>query len=274
MAAVLAPFSADFLAQLDEIGTPPGLKLPAGFSPPPGLEAPPGLELPAWMPAKVPVHEMVSDAAPLVEVKPAAVSAPAPEGDYQVLLRNLPNQMTSSAMMWAMLEQAKLDSGVTSLRSHPDGRALMTFSEYACAQRCVKHFHGRRWGKQIAAVEAIIGRSKGETSTDVAPQPTQPVVVKTLCADAVSFVPSFSADAPAFVPAFSAEAPAFVPAFSANAPAFVPASEFLTSSSLSKKKKSAEYQSSCSDDASTDAGTVSETEGDLERTVSEATENA
>jgi hypothetical protein len=161
-----------------EVGSvlPPGLAFPPGLEPPPGL-APPGLG----------GDDYVSDD-----------SATSAEEDPTVRIVNLPNHLMSKAMMEVTLEQANLDKYVVKFDATPGvqrGEAVITFTCFDAAQRCTRHFNGRRWDASGILVSA-------EVLTPKVPPTAEPAFV-------------FSAAVPEFVPlkpfAFSSNVPEFIP---------------------------------------------------------------
>jgi hypothetical protein len=167
-----------------EVGSvlPPGLAFPPGLEPPPGLAPPPGLG----------GDDDVS------ENHSPDHSAASAEEDPTVRIVNLPNHLMSKAMMEVTLEQANLDKYVVKFDAIPGvqrGEAIITFTCFDVAERCARHFNGRKWDASGILVSA-------EVLTPKVPPTAQPAFV-------------FSATVPEFVPlkpfAFSSNVPEFIP---------------------------------------------------------------
>lgn len=72
---------------------------------------------------------------------------------------SLPNHLLNKAMIGATLEQAKLETFVSSLTTKPGrqrGEALITFTTVDAAIRCARHFNGRRWDASGILVTALL----------------------------------------------------------------------------------------------------------------------
>lgn len=159
---------------------------------PPGLEPPPGLELPA---------ERKSDSDQKQQKKKkksatnsAEIIAPEPE-KFQVLLQNLPTMMLNECMLRVMLDQAKLID-VVDMKYRPNGKALITFGTYASLVQCISHFEGRQWGAAsrgvpISATYVRLVKMKQTPVVTALPAP-----MKSLSADAPTFVPGLFPAAP------------------------------------------------------------------------------
>jgi len=103
-----------------------------------------------------------------------------------------------------IFQQANLEQELLEFTVKPEGRtgrgeAIVVLATRAAAERCARHFNGRRWDASGVAVEATI----------IMPKPAESGLL--------------SADAPVFVPMFSGlSANALGQTMSANAPVFVP----------------------------------------------------
>lgn len=70
-----------------------------------------------------------------------------------VLLEGLKGKMCTYETLSVMLEQASLEGTVLDTREQGEVscQALLAFQSVFEAQRCVRHFHGRPWGRRIGA---------------------------------------------------------------------------------------------------------------------------
>lgn len=141
-------------------------------------------------------------------VKPSSLF----EQACQVRVRGLPKAILSDDMMEVIFQQANLEQDLleytVKLEGHTGrGEVIVSLASRVAAERCARHFNGRRWDASGVAVDATI----------VTPKPAES---GPLSANAPVFVPmlsGLSANAPGQT--MSANAPVFVP----KEPAFVTA---------------------------------------------------
>jgi len=117
----------------------------------------------------------------------------------RVAIRGLPNAILSQAMFDAVLEQAGVGSAVLSSSTEVGrrcGKATVTFSNHNEAERCVHHFHGRKWDNRGTIVEAqllsqkVASPSCARENGVVAPTPGEvDPPSKVLSAEATPFTP-------------------------------------------------------------------------------------
>jgi hypothetical protein len=168
----------------------------AAFCPPPGLEdfaPPPGLSL-----------EDARSEKSERPTEPLPDHVEMPEGSeagrlFQVLLRNLPEPMCTEPMVRVMLDQASLEDSLVDVEFRKGCKILVSFSEYACVAKCIKHFSGRRWNGS-EAVSAMYVRKMAKDDEKSAEVKN----ASGFNADAKEFVPTkdLSGDAPVFKPLF------------------------------------------------------------------------
>lgn len=112
---------------------------------------------------------------------------PPPPLEPTVRLTNLPNHLTSRAMMEAILEQANLDAFVSEFAAKPGkhrGEVVLTMCSADAAARCAQHFEGCRWDSSGYVVRATV------ISQGVPAPKTKPAF-------------QFSVDVPEFIPVFN-----------------------------------------------------------------------
>jgi len=125
---------------------PPGLEA-APVGPPPGLPPPPGLE---DLAAKDPHY-----------ASEVASTATSEEPVCRVIVTGMPNKLLTDLMMEAVLQQAGLDSCVTSFTAKPGkpvGEATINFSNHMAAEQCMSHFTDCLWGQAQKGVTAKLRR--------------------------------------------------------------------------------------------------------------------
>jgi hypothetical protein len=161
------------------------------------------------------------------DVKPSSLLAQ----ECRVRVRGLPKAILSDDMMEVIFQQANLEQELleyTVELEGPTGRgeAIVLLASRVAAERCARHFNGRRWDASGVAVDATI----------ITPKPAESGVL--------------SANAPVFVPMFSglsANAPGQT--MSANAPVFVPKEPaFVTALTPIGSDQSTDTGDSCSED--------------------------
>jgi hypothetical protein len=77
---------------------------------------------------------------------------------YNVLIKGLPEMMCSDHMMEAMLEQAGFGTEALSFKAlETDAReACVTFACGWAAERCARHFHGRKWANGETVTACVV----------------------------------------------------------------------------------------------------------------------
>jgi hypothetical protein len=93
-----------------------------------------------------------------------------------VSISGLPNGICTKAMMQAVLEQAGLEDSIVSSEARagsPCGHFFLTLDSQQAVDRCVEHFHGRRWDASGAVSVRVESRQQptwtAPVSTVVAP---------------------------------------------------------------------------------------------------------
>lgn len=147
---------------------PSAARAPRGLTPPPGLErvegpadwacdaVPPGLRHDAAAPSPL--------APPSKETKPPRAAPSSSVPGHTVEIAGLPNAMMIEPAMEAMLEQASLEGQILSIDvrpSRPCGEATIVLKTRGAAERCVRHFDGRRWDPSgvVVSARALLGDS-------------------------------------------------------------------------------------------------------------------
>jgi hypothetical protein len=88
---------------------------------------------------------------------------------FKVLLTGLPAEMMSDIMMEAMLQQSGVDSAVINFNTRMgsmSGEAVVKLKDRNAAQKCARHFDGRRWGRAMSPVSARIVQETVQAHVD------------------------------------------------------------------------------------------------------------
>lgn len=95
---------------------------------------------------------------------PQAQQDPSTEESVAVELSCLPKMLCTRGMLEAAIEQAGLESLVQKLEvQHCNiGKATLILAGDRAAQRCIRHFHGLKWGKSSEPVSARYQQQGGQ----------------------------------------------------------------------------------------------------------------